>query len=119
MKTIFDKRPLLIKAGETTTFDLPEPYRTSDSLFLLVHNAFSEKLTVSLSNGNGEQVSKAFTLASFPAVIVFTASRQTEDDRATDIANTTVSFSSFHDFEGSLTYRVRNPASVIAAYQDL
>jgi hypothetical protein len=114
MKTIFDKLPLTIRAGATVSLSLAEPFRRSDSLFLLVHHAVGQVLTLTLTKEGGDTFRESFTLDSFPAILVF--SDETAQPHGEDRYDQ-VCFTSFDDFEGSLTYRVRNPERVIAAYR--
>ena len=114
MKTIFDKMPLELKAGQKFYLPLPEGFRTSDSLVLIVHNASVEKLEVTLTAGEGQDLSQVFSLDSFPAVVVFPEEKSAQHYETT---YQTVSFTCFHDFQGSLTYRVKNPAHILTAYR--
>ena len=118
MKTIFEKIPLKINAGETVTLPLPQPFSIRDSMFLLVHNSFGEKLKLTLSNANGNSTSKNVTLHSFPTIIVFSefANQDQKETRETEYFS--VSFTSFQNFEGSLTFRVDNPERIIRSYQE-
>jgi hypothetical protein len=118
MKTIFEKIPLKIAAGQTVSLPLPQPFSIGDSLFLLVHNSFEEKLNLTLSNANGSSISKAVTLHSFPTIIVFSEFANDVRNASNETEYFSVSFTCFEDFEGSLTFRVGNPEYVIRTYQN-
>ncbi|NTS43917.1 hypothetical protein HRG84_23760 [Flavisolibacter sp. BT320] len=115
MKTIFDKVPLLINAGETISLSLQEPFCPKNALFLLVHHAIGQFLTLTLQNESGDTVSETFTLHSFPAILVFS---QGAGHHNGDKTYNQVSFTSFHAFEGRLTYRIKNPERVMATYRN-
>jgi len=116
MKTILDKIPILIKAGQTHTILLPEAFCIKHSLFMIVHNASNEKLKVTISDSDGHTLSQDFAMQSFPSIIVFDECSG-QESLLNDIHFTSVSFTPFHDFEGMLTYRVKNPVNVIATYR--
>src|SRR5829696_2930339 len=110
MKTIFDKWPLEIRAGGTVTIDLPQTFGLADSLFMLVHNALHQNLTVTLTANDGREITQVFSLHSFPSILVFKQTTQEEE-------YTKASFTSFNDFAGSITYRIKNPAMMMASYR--
>ena len=112
MKTIFDKWPLRIEAGKTITLELPQPFLIDDSLFLLVHNSLNSSLKLSLEAENGAELSQVFSLHSFPSILVFG-----EGSSALAEGYTRVAITSFDDFEGKMTYRVKNPAAIMAAHR--
>lgn len=117
MKTIIDRIPLLFKAGQTVTVTLPEAFRLSDSLFLIIHNADGENLKVDLSNANGNSVTHYFLLQSFPAILVFPECAEKESLFLNQAEFHTASFTAYRDFEGSLTCRIKNPERVLASYR--
>lgn len=118
MKTIFEKIPLTLKNGETVTLTLPEPFRISDSLFLIVHNAVGEKLKLTFANAEGDNVSHYFLLESFPAVLVFPEYTDAEQVFLNDKAFTVATFTAYRDFEIQTSCRTKNPAKVIASHRD-
>ena len=111
MKTIFEKWPLEIPAGGTVTIDLPKAFHLHDSLFMLVHNALNKSLKLTLLAEDGSNTSQLFLLHSFPSILVFAEGENNK-------GYTRVSFTSFDDFSGSLTYRVKNPQVMMASYRN-
>lgn len=116
MKTVLDKIPLKIGAGQTVTLPLTQPFSIRDSMFLLVHNSFDQTLRLTLSNA-GNSISKDVKLHSFPSIIVFSEFGSQVNKAVHETEYFSVSFASFQDFEGSLTFRVNNPEHIIASYQ--
>jgi hypothetical protein len=114
MKTIFDKVPLLVNAGETVSFSLPAPFHLQDSLFLLAHHSLGQVLTVTLTSNDGDSVSQNFTLESYPAILAFSKGAEGVFNKD---GYHQVSFTSFHEVEGSLTYRVKNPERVMTTFR--
>ena len=117
MKTIFDKIPLKIAAGQTVTLPLPKAFSIKDSMFLLVHNFFDQTLRLTLSNADGNEISKDVKLHSFPTIVVFSEFGSQRSKAVNEVEYFSISFASFQDFEGSLTFRVDNPEHIIASFQ--
>lgn len=111
MKTILEKVTIQIPAGQTVSIQLPEPFRIKDSLFLLAHNMLSETVQVTISNAEGNSISQNVTLNSFPTFVVF------PHKAAQDSEYVTASFTSFKDFEGNLTFRIKNPPHIVDSFR--
>ncbi|GAA4748928.1 hypothetical protein [Flavisolibacter ginsenosidimutans] len=112
MKTVFDKLPLSVPEGKSVTVSLPEPFRTIDCLFLLVHNSLGQVLTLTLTKEGAAPLTQSFKLTAFPAILVFPSQKGQEQQ---DYNSVTIT--SFQELDGSLTFRSKNPAHIINAYR--
>lgn len=112
MKTIIDRLPIRIEEGKSVTVQLPEAFRVSDGLLMLVHNSLGETVQVTLRSEQGEELSQSFKLVAFPDVLVFPQ----EASGAKPQSYNSVTIRSFQALEGSLTVRTKNPPHILRAY---